>query len=160
MLFKPLRGCALFRSPTSQSQFTKYIFGSEVQTHKLLSFFSLSIGRALPLSLLPLHAAPCTIENIVLSFFFFCEVPPWGWMQDGYSINQASSRCELCGAKCSPRGQAQTRDIGSRWKEDRGGRRWGRVRGLFSNLVIWSQKQANLFFSFKAGGNCCENLPF
>lgn len=92
--------------------------------------------------------------------FFFCEVPPWGWMQDGYSINQASSRCELCGAKCSPRVQAQTRDIGSRWKEDRGGRRWGRVRGLFSNLVIWSQKQANLFFSFKAGGNCCENLPF
>lgn len=70
MLFKPLRACALFRSPTSQSQFTKYVFGSEVQTHKLLYFFSLSIGRALPLSLLPLHAAPCAIENIVLSFFF------------------------------------------------------------------------------------------
>lgn len=52
MLFKPLRGCALFRSPTSKSQFTKYIFGSEVQMHKLHSFFSRSGGHFLSSSLL------------------------------------------------------------------------------------------------------------
>lgn len=138
MLFKPLRGCALFRSPTSKSQFTKYVFGSQVQMHKLHSFFLDREGT----SSLPLPTACSSLRHWkrCALFFFFREVPPWGWMQDGYSINQASSRYELCGAKCSPRGQAQTRDIGSRWKEDRregvkGRGYWGRCRGCF--LIWW-----------------------
>lgn len=77
MLFKPLRGCALFRSPTSKSQFTKYVFGSEVKTHKLpfFFFFFFAIRRALPLSRPsppPPHADPCAIENSALSFLVKC----------------------------------------------------------------------------------------
>lgn len=75
MLFKPLRGCALFRSPTSKSRFTKYVFGSE--THKLpfssSSFFA--IRRALPLSRPsppPPHTDPRAIENSALSFLVKC----------------------------------------------------------------------------------------
>lgn len=74
MLFKPLRGCALFRSPTSKSQFTKYVFGSEdtdTQTH-----FFFAIRRTLPLSRPsppPPYVDPCAIENSMLSFLVKCS---------------------------------------------------------------------------------------
>lgn len=60
MLFKPLRGCALFKSPTSKSQFTKYVFGSEdtdTQTPFFLFFFCDQEGTS---SLPPLSSpSPC-----------------------------------------------------------------------------------------------------
>ena len=145
MLFKPLRGDSLFRASTSQSQFTKYIFGSEIDSHKL----QFSIAKTLP-SILPAPSSPlpslasCIWKHCAL---VFSEMPPWGPELDGYSINQADSSCEAHGAKCSPLGTEQMRDIGSRWKEDQGGKDRTRRGGaeLFSNLAIWSQRQANLF---------------
>lgn len=64
MFFKPLRGDALFRASTSKSRLTKYIFGSEIDSHKL----QFSITKTLPLPRLPSPAEPLAFGNIVLSF--------------------------------------------------------------------------------------------
>lgn len=149
MLFKPLRGDSLFRASTSQSQFTKYIFGSEIDAHKL-QFFDREDTSSL------LWSQASCIWKLV-----FSEMPPWGPELDGYSINQLNSRCEARGAKCSPWGQSrwgtlvpdERKIVGEGEKEEGGAE-------LFSNLVIWSQRQANVFSPFKASCNCCENLPF
>lgn len=75
MLFKPLRGDSLFRASTSQSQITKYIFGSEIDSHKL--YFS--ITKALPAlsSSSPSSSSflPLPFGYIVLSF---SEMASWG----------------------------------------------------------------------------------
>lgn len=114
MLFKPLRGCALFRSPTSKSQFTKYIFGSEVQMHKLHSFFSL-IQRALTFSPFPLHAAPCAIEKDVLIYlFYFVKCPHEVECKMATILIRRAHAVNCVEQSVPPRGQAPTRDIGSR----------------------------------------------
>lgn len=93
MLFRPLRHDSLFRASTSQSQFTKYIFGCEIDTQQM----DFSITRTLPSPRSP--ARSLAFGNVVLSFG---EIAPWGAELDGYSINQANSSCEAYRAKCSP----------------------------------------------------------
>lgn len=140
MLFKPLRGDSLFRASTSQSQFTKYIFGSEIDSHKL--HFSITKTLPAPSS----STEPLTFGNVVLSF---SETAPWGPELDGYSINQANSSCEAHRAKCSPWVQSRRGTLVPDERKIRGeGQREEGEAGLFSNLVIWSQRQANLFFFF------------
>lgn len=128
MLFKPLRGDSLFRASTSQSQFTKYIFGSEIDSHKL--HFSITKTLPAPSS----STEPLTFGNVVLSF---SETAPWGPELDGYSINQANSSCEAHRAKCSPWVQSRRGTLVPDERKIRGeGQREEGEAGLFSNLVI------------------------